>query len=100
MLKQGTFRFQGGVAAKRPGSFSTNREAHLVLLKLLTAPAALNKVASQHCLVAQPPRLGKAGNNLSAGLKAGDYILESRLARSSRNIASLSSVPSMVRMAG
>jgi hypothetical protein len=59
------------IARSNQQSFSTNREAHLILLKLLTAinaspyrarasrPSAPAKVASRHCLMAQPPLLEK-----------------------------------------
>ena len=46
-------QFRLGVFAKRTGWLRSNREAHLFLLKLLTAPSAPS---------AQPPRLVKAGN--------------------------------------
>ena len=46
---------------ERTGWLRSNREAHLILLTLLTAPAAPQR-NGPIILRAQPPRLGKAGN--------------------------------------
>src|SRR5690242_3313276 len=48
---------------ERPGWLSRNREAHLILLKLLTTPSAPLRNGI-FLSVAQPPLLGKEGNAL------------------------------------
>jgi hypothetical protein len=50
--------------AARTGWFSTNREAHISLFEVTNSPGCAAKEASRHLFMAQPPRLGKAGNAL------------------------------------